>query len=134
MKIVCFTNENDTKDLIRFNKFGFELKFIKTNEELSDADFYIVSLKWGTKYYNQFIKFMREHPKSKFLFLNEYTETLDDKDFEIRDEENTDNFMYVPSAALKHIMELITQRHLSFEGVNFMKGKKENETDHCMGK
>ena len=109
MKIVCLTNENDTKDLIRFNKYGFDLEFIKTNEELSDADFYIVSLKWGTKYYNQFIKFMREHPKSKFLFLNEYTETLDDEDFEIRDEKNTDNFMYVSSAALEHIKELITQ-------------------------
>ena len=111
MRIVCFTNENDTEELIRFNKFGFNLEFIDSNN-LPDADYYIVSLKWGTRDYTQFVNFMREHSQSKFLFLNEYTETLDDEDFEIRDEKNSEKYMYVPSAALERIKELMNQANV----------------------
>ena len=106
-RIVCFTNENDTKDLIKYNNGSFYFEFINSFDNLPDADFYIVSLKYGSTIYDKFVNFMRCHNKSKFLFLNEYTETLDDEDFEIRDEENTEHYMFVPSAALSRIKELI---------------------------
>jgi hypothetical protein len=106
-KIVCFTNKNDSEELIQKNIFGLELDFFDSFEKLPESDFYIVSLKYGSKIYNDFIKFMRARPKSRFIFLEEYTTTLDDEDFNIRDEENTEPFMYVPSAALKRIKYLI---------------------------
>jgi len=105
MKIVCFTNNFDSKELKDFKKFS--LDFFESFEKLpSNADFYIISLKKGSKIYHQFVDFMRNNPKSKFIFLNEFSETLSDEDFDIRDEPNTFLNMYTPGAALELILEL----------------------------
>jgi hypothetical protein len=105
-RIVCFTNENDTDDLIKYNEYGFDLKFVKKFEDLPDSKFYIISLKYGSKIYDRFVKFMRTKKSSKFIFLNENF-LDDDNDFTIRDDENTESYMYVPSAALFRIKELV---------------------------
>ena len=43
---------------------------------------------------------MRQNPTRKFLFLEEYHFTLTDEDFAIRDEPNTDIYMYTPDKAM----------------------------------
>jgi hypothetical protein len=106
-KIVCFTNKNDSEELNKNNEYGLDLEFYDSFEKLQESNFYVVSLKYGSKIYNDFVKFMRARPNSRFIFLNEYTTALDDEDFNIRDEENTEPYMYVPSAALKRIKYLI---------------------------
>jgi hypothetical protein len=50
---------------------------------------------------------MRKNTKSKFIFLNEFTETLSDEDFDIRDESNAYPKMYTPGGALELIKESI---------------------------
>jgi hypothetical protein len=104
-KIICFTNDYDTQELKEFNEFNLE--FIKTFDYLpKGADFYVVSLKNGSRIYFQFVNFMRKYPKSKFIFLNEFTKALSDEDFDIRDEPNAYSKMYTPGAALELIKEL----------------------------
>jgi hypothetical protein len=52
---------------------------------------------------------LREKPLSKFLFLNE--NHLNAEDFFIRDEQNASSCMWVPSAALCEISELIEKKY-----------------------
>jgi hypothetical protein len=106
-KIICFTNKDDSDELKEYNEYGFKLEFFDSFEKLPESEFYIVSLKMGSNIYSKFVIFMRDRPNSKFIFLNEYTESLADEDFIIRDEENTESYMYVPSAALFRVKELV---------------------------
>ena len=105
-KIVCFTNEADSKELLQKNN-DLKFDFIKSFNDLPNADIYIISLKMATNIYSDFLNFMRNHPQSKFLFLEEYTNTLSDEDFDIREEPNTDIYMYTPKKAILIIMEEI---------------------------
>jgi hypothetical protein len=104
--IICFTNKKDTKELYEYNTYGLILNVIRSFEKLPDSKYYIVSLKYGSKIYKKFVAFMRQHPNSTFLFLNE-NGFLTSNDLNIRDEPNTESGMYVPPAALYHIKELI---------------------------
>jgi hypothetical protein len=112
-KIICFTNKSDSEELKEYNEYGFKLEFFDSFEELPESEFYIVSLKMGSNIYSKFVIFMRDRPKSKFIFLNEYTEPLNDEDFIIRDEKNTESYMYVPSAALFRIKEFVSVHNVS---------------------
>ncbi|MDR1894982.1 MAG: hypothetical protein LBQ61_09920, partial [Spirochaetales bacterium] len=81
--------------------------FVSFDDLPNNADIYIVSLKNGSKIYSCFVDFMRKNTKSKFIFLNEFTETLSDEDFDIRDESNAYPKMYTPGGALELIKESI---------------------------
>jgi hypothetical protein len=87
------------------------LDFIDSFESLGDADIYIVSLKMASTIFQAFQNFMRNNSQSKFLFLEEYKQTLTDEDFEIRDEQNTDIYMYTPKKALKIVIESIHMKY-----------------------
>jgi hypothetical protein len=63
MKIVCFTNKNDTQELIKYNNCNLELEFIDSFDNLPDSEFYIISLKYGSEIYEKFINFMRNKIK-----------------------------------------------------------------------
>ena len=109
MKIACYTNDYDTKQLKKYDDLNLNWKFVDSFHDLpQEADFYIVSLRLGSSIYNDFIGFMRKNPKSKFIFLNEFTNPLTDEDFDIRDEPNTYTGMYVPGAAIELIMKSVS--------------------------
>jgi len=101
-QIVCFTDEDDTSEL-RTVENQFELHFIDDFSDMPEADIYIISLKKATDIFVKFLQFMRDRPKSRFFFLEEYKRTLSDEDFNIRFEPNTDIYMYSPKAALKAV-------------------------------
>ena len=104
MKIVCFTDRDDTKEL-KFHNKDHELIFIRS-PDLPESNIYIVSLRKASKIYNKFVKFMRDRPDSKFIFLEEYKRGLTNNDFRIRDEPNTDIRMFSPEQSLKIIFNL----------------------------
>jgi len=98
-KVVCFTDEYDTQEI---KNAKVDAAFIDTFDELTktDANIYIVSLRKASNIYNKFVAFMRENPTRKFLFLEEYHLPLTNEDFDIRDEPNTDIYMYTPDKAM----------------------------------
>ena len=108
MNIICLTDSDDTNELKNENN-NLNLQFIDSFENIINAKIYIVSLKKASVIFHAFVDFMRKNPESKFLFLEEYKQTLTDEDFEIREEPNTDIYMYTPKKALKIAMELTNQ-------------------------
>jgi hypothetical protein len=105
-KIICWVNEND-ESKIRNHKYDFILEFVKKFDDLPDNVFYIVSLKKASEIYNEFVSFMRARPESKFFFLDIGDEVLENEDYIIRDEPNTDGYMWVCGSLLHEIKELI---------------------------
>ena len=98
-QITCFTDEYDTQEI---KNAKVNVTFIDTFDELikTDADIYIVSLRKASSIYNEFVSFMRKNPTCKFLFLEEYHQVMTNEDFTIRDEPNTDIYMYTPDKAM----------------------------------
>jgi hypothetical protein len=110
IKVFCYTNRYDTKELKKYNdsEFYLDLNFVRSFDDLpQNANFYIVSLRYGSRIYHKFVDFMRKNPTSKFVFLNEFTKSLTLNDFNIRDEPNTYSGMYIPDAALELVTELV---------------------------
>jgi hypothetical protein len=99
MKAICFTDEYDSKEIKEANA---DVVFIDDFKDLieTNADFYLVSLKKASTRYDEFTSFMRSRPMSKFLFLEEYHQVMTNEDFTIRDEPNTDIYMYTPDKAM----------------------------------
>ena len=104
-RIICWVNETDKVEL-QNNKYEFILEFIQNFDELPNNNYYIVSLKNASEIYDKFVNFMREKPESKFFFLDVGNDVLENEDYIIRDEPNTDGYMWACGSLLHKIKEL----------------------------
>jgi hypothetical protein len=116
-KIICFTDEEDSDYLRIYNEkyFDFELEFINSLDKLSEAKYYIVSLKLISDIFSDLRNSMREKSKSKFIFLfrrGEFKNYVEDD--MIRKEKNAESSLYMYDSALFRIKELILNVKFKF--------------------